>query len=97
MTATLICPLTYPIDRTCAVVDVEAGGCNVVKKMSIACSGGVFKRANVHFPISRHLGSVNCGLGLGLGRGKIWRESGLEVEKMRLFNNPLPVMKTSKT
>jgi len=26
MTATLICSLTYPIDRTCAIVDVEAGG-----------------------------------------------------------------------
>ena len=33
MTATLICPLTYPIDWTCAVVEVVAGGCNAVKKV----------------------------------------------------------------
>ena len=33
MTTTLICPLTYPIDWTCAVVDVVASGCNAVKKV----------------------------------------------------------------
>lgn len=33
MTATLICPLTNPVDGTCAVVDVVAGGCNAVQKL----------------------------------------------------------------
>ena len=33
MTATLICLLAYPINRTRAVVNVVAGGCNAVKKV----------------------------------------------------------------
>ena len=33
MTATLICPLAYPVVRTCAVVNVIAGGCNAVKNV----------------------------------------------------------------
>ncbi len=33
MTATLICPLTYPVGRTRAVIDVKARGYNVMLKL----------------------------------------------------------------